>query len=178
MGLALCINCPNFANPIARLQIWIYSCQIAMSFCCVMSRKRKQTYLVCSLPFGAGGAALSGIEVTGGSSMDVPSTGLCLYTFQCTEGICGCQQYPAKLVGEEGHCQCLCHPWSLMHGTKWEVLRNKYVWLLVKGRESNKNCKPFHGQQDSRQISVSKSGVSSKYCTSSRIFLNFYANGN
>lgn len=43
VGLALCTSCPTSANPITRPKIWICPCQIVMSFCCAVSRKRKQS---------------------------------------------------------------------------------------------------------------------------------------
>lgn len=102
MGLALCISFPNFANPIARPKIWLYFCQIAVSFCGVVSRKKKQQSYWVSAPCLLEGTALYGIEVTVGASVEMPSPGLCLHPFQCTESICGCQMCPAERVGEEG----------------------------------------------------------------------------
>lgn len=90
-----------------NLDLLLSNCNVLL-LCCV--QKNKANLLGnSSMPFRVGRTALSGIEAMGDTSMDVPSTGLCLYTFQCAESICGCQRCPAKWVGEEGHCQCLCH---------------------------------------------------------------------
>lgn len=120
MGLALCTSCPAFANPIARPKIWICSCQIVMSFCCV--QKKKANLLgSSSVPFTGLGLLFLGWG-GGGTSMDLPPWGF--------------QMCPAQLVGEKGLCQCLCCPQSLLYGAEWEMLRG--VWLFADWRESKK----------------------------------------
>lgn len=101
MGLVLRLSCSSFANPIATLTTWVYSCEIAMSLCSVVSRKPEQTYWVTA-PFLPGEAAPPGAGGTGGTCTDtVVPPRLCAFAHSSAQRASGAAR-GAQRSGWEG----------------------------------------------------------------------------